>query len=390
MLPIFFEFHSPTRVVYGPGLVADLSAELSDLGAQRYLLVSDRGLEKLGLPADVAAALEAAGVEIAGTFLDVPENSELSAVRGCADAAAACGAEGLVALGGGSVMDTAKCADILLSEGGDLVEDYSGAGTLTRPLRPLVCIPTTTGTGSEVTRAAVILDDQNHTKLSFSDRFLLPDLAVLDPELTLTLPPALTAATAMDALTHAVESFLSPEWSPWSESLAVSAANLIFDNVEQAVVDGSDLEARGALLTASCMAGMAFSHAMVGCVHGMAHAVGGLFHVPHGCANAILLPHGLEYNAEVSRERMASLGRRLGLTTDPDDAAAVVALVAGVRGLTGRLHDRGVLAVRLSEVGVPEDRLEEAAEATVKDGTSFYNPREVTAEEILPHLRAAY
>lgn len=390
MFPTFFEFHSPTRVLYGPGLVEDLSAEFSAIDARRFLLVSDRGLQGLGLPERVAAQLQGAGIEIADTFLDVPENSEVAAVRACAEAALACGAEGLIALGGGSVIDTAKCADILLTEGGDLVNDHSGVGTLSCPLKPLVAIPTTAGTGSEVTRAAVILDADYDVKLSFSDTFLLPTLAVLDPELTLSLPPALTASTAMDALTHAVESFLSPEWSPWSESLALGAGRLVFDNVERAVSDGSDLEARGALLVASSMAGMAFSHAMVGCVHGMAHAVGGLFRVPHGAANAILLAHGLEYNQDTCRYRLAALGRWLGVTDDQEDAGAAAALIDAVRGLTRRLNALGALPLRLRDVGVPEEGLEGAAKATVMDGTSFYNPREVVAEEILVHLRNAY
>ncbi len=391
MLPLFFEFHSPTKVVYGPGLVSDLHAELSQVGARRYLLVSDRGLEKLGLPARVAASLEDAGVQVVGSFLDVPENSELGAVRACADEAAAVGAEGLVALGGGSVIDTAKCANILLSEGGDLVDDYSGAGTLTRPLRPLVAIPTTAGTGSEVTQAAVILDEAGSVKLSFSDKFLLPTLAVLDPELTVSLPPRLTASTAMDALTHAVESYVSPQWSPMSEALAAGAVRLIFDHLEAAVADGSDLEARGALLTAAAMAGIAFSHAMVGCVHGMAHAVGGLCHVPHGEANAILLPHGLEYNRDVVEERLAGLAPFVnGLTSEEDRLDPADRVIAAIRNLAGRLNKAGVLATRLRDVGVPEERLEAVAAATVMDGTSFYNPREVVADEILRHLRNAY
>lgn len=391
MLPLFFEFHNPTKVVFGSGLVADLQAELSQIGARRYFLVSDRGLEALGLPARVAASLEDAGVEVVGTYLDVPENSEVGSVRACADTARAAGADGLVALGGGSVIDTAKCADILLSEGGDLVDDHSGAGTLRRPLKPLVAIPTTAGTGSEVTRAAVILDEANSVKLSFSDTFLLPSLAVLDPELTLSLPPGLTATTAMDALTHAVESYVSPQWSPVSEALAAGAVRLIFANLEAAVADGSDLETRGALLVAAAMAGIAFSHAMVGCVHGMAHAVGGLFHVPHGAANAILLPHGLAYNRREIEERLGGLAPFVsGLTRDEEALAPAERVVAALGNLTARLGAAGALATRLRDVGVPEDGLGAIAEATVMDGTSFYNPREVVAEEILPHLRDAY
>ena len=241
-----------------------------------------------------------------------------------------------------------------------------------------------------MTHAAVILDVENEVKLLFGDTFLMPRLAVLDPELTLTLPPGLTASTAMDALTHAIESFLSPQWSPFSESLALGATRLVFDHVERAVGDGTDLEARGALLSASCLAGMAFSNAMVGCVHGMAHSVGGLFHVPHGVANAILLPYGLEYNLEESADRLAALSRRLNITHDPDDLTAAAEMVQAVRDLTRRLNVLGALPLRLRDVGVPEEGLEATAQATVMDGTSFYNPREVVAEEILESLRAAY
>lgn len=391
MLPQFYEFHNPTKVVYGPGLVDDLQAELSQIDARSYLLVSDRGLDALGMPSRVAGCLEDAGVVIVGSFLDVPENSELGAVRACAEAASAAGAEGLVALGGGSVIDTAKCADILLSEGGDLVDDYSGAGTLSRPLRPLIAIPTTAGTGSEVTQAAVILDEANSVKLSFSDAFLLPTLAVLDPALTLSLPPGLTACTAMDALTHAVESYVSPQWSPLSEALAAAAVRLIFDNLETAVADGSDIEARGALMTASAMAGIAFSHAMVGCVHGMAHAIGGLFHVAHGAANAALLPHGLAYNRGVIDDRLGGLAPYVsGLAPEEERLPPADRVLKAIIALTDRLGAAGALATRLRDLGVPEDGLAAAAEAAVCDGTSFFNPREVVAEEILPHLRDAY
>ncbi|MHB1344353.1 MAG: dehydroquinate synthase/iron-containing alcohol dehydrogenase family protein [Thermoleophilia bacterium] len=200
----------------------------------------------------------------------------------------------------------------------------------------------------------------------------------------MSLPPGLTAGTAMDALTHAVESYVSPQWSPVSESLAAVAVRLIFANLESAVADGSDLEARGALLIAATMAGMAFSHAMVGCVHGMAHAVGGLYHVPHGAANAILPPHGLAYNRREIEERLGGLAPFVsGLTPGEDALSPADRVVAAIAGLTGRLNAAGVLATRLRDVGVPEAGLEAAAEAAVRDGTSFYNPREVVAEEIL-------
>jgi alcohol dehydrogenase class IV len=391
MLPDFFEFRMPTRVVYGPGLAGDLQAELAQVPATRYLAVSDATVAGLGLLDRVVDGMAAAGCEVVGRFLDVPPNSEVSTVKACAALAAACGAEAFVAVGGGSVIDTAKMADVLLTLGGDLVDDYSGSGTIDGPLRPLVVVPTTAGTGSEVTTVAVIYDADSHTKLAFSAPALMPDLAVLDPELTLSLPPGLTASTAMDALTHAVEAWVSPQASPVTDALAAKAVDLILQYVERAVREGDDLDARGGLLVASSLAGIAFSHAMVGCVHGMAHAAGGLCGVPHGVANAILLPYGLEYNLPETHAKLAALAPILAPgSAGPETLDVAQAVIGAVRALTGRLHDLGALPLRLRDVGVPIDRLPAIAAATVMDGTSFYNPREVVAEDILASLQCAY
>lgn len=391
MLPDFFEFRMPTRVVYGPGLVSDLQAELAQVSATRYLAVSDPTVARLGLLDRVVDGMAAAGYEVADRFLDVPANSEVGTVAACAALAAACGAEGFVAVGGGSVIDTAKMADVLLTFGGDLVNDYSGSGTIAGPLHPLVAIPTTAGTGSEVTGVAVIYDADSHTKLAFSAPALMPGLAVLDPEFTLSLPPGLTASTAMDALTHAMEAWVSPQASPFTDAIAAKAVELIRRFVERAVRHGDDLEARGSLQVASTLAGMAFSHAMVGCVHGMAHAAGGLYGVPHGVANAVLLPYGLEYNLPETHAKLAALAPFLGVqSAGPETVAAAHATIAAVRALTGRLHDLGALPLRLRDLGVPADGLPHIAAATVLDGTSFYNPREVVAEDILSELERAY
>lgn len=391
MLPDFFEFRMPTRVVYGPGLVGDLQAELVQVPAMRFLAVSDPTVARLGLLDRVVEGLLGAGCEVVDRFLDVPPNSEVGTVAACAALAAACGAEAFVAVGGGSVIDTAKMADVLLTLGGDLVDDYSGSGTIDGPLRPLVAIPTTAGTGSEVTGVAVIYDADSRTKLAFSAPSLMPHLAVLDPELTSSLPPGLTASTAMDALTHAVEAWVSPQASPVTDALAAKAVELILRYVERAVQEGDDLEARGELLVASTLAGIAFSHAMVGCVHGMAHAAGGLYGVPHGVANAILLPYGLEYNLPETHMKLAALAPVMATeSAGPETLAAAQTVIAAVRALTGRLHDLGALPLRLRDVGVPANGLPDIAAATVMDGTSFYNPREVVAEDILAELERAY
>ncbi|MBW2593821.1 MAG: iron-containing alcohol dehydrogenase [Deltaproteobacteria bacterium] len=391
MLPEFYQFYHPTKMIFGEGLSCDFAHELEELNVKKYFLISDHVLHDLGLPGNVKKGLQQEGFTITGQFLDVPQDASLSAVEEVSRQASESGAQGLIAIGGGSVIDTAKAANFTFSEGGDLVEDYSGAGTLTRPLKPLVVIPTTAGTGSECTNVAVVYDVENKAKLAFSDRFLLPDIAVLDPLMTRSLPPGLTASTGMDALTHAVESYIGIDSSPHSEALAAAAVKLIFNNIVRATENGDDTEARGAMLIAANLAGTAFSHSMVGCVHSMAHVTGAAFRVPHGIANAILLPHGLEYNFKECREKIADLAPFMGVDVSGlsvEDAAKKT--IEAVRDLNKKLNRAGNIPLRLRDTGVTEDSLAALAEAAVEDGTSIYNPREVVAGEILVHLKNAY
>jgi len=391
MLPEFFEFFNPTKVIYQAGVTSDLKPELELIGITRYFVISDQPIHDLGLVKRVTDGLESAGIEITGMYLDVTQDAVLNNVKKCADAISASGAEGIVAIGGGSVIDTAKAANILFSEGGDLVEDYSGANMLTRPLKPLVVFPTTAGTGSEVTKVAVIYDSENKEKLAFPDKYLLPNLAVLDPELTLSLPPKMTAATGMDALTHAVEAYVGIEASPISDAFAIGAIELVMKHLVAATENGNDVEARGGMLIAATMAGISFSHSMCGCVHGMAHTCGAHFRVPHGVANGILLPCGMEYNFEEIKEKLARLAPVMGEDISGlDEEAAARKAIAAVRNLIDNLNRLGALPNRLRDAGVPEDGLETIAEGALNDGTSFYNPRPVEAEELLPYIRNYY
>ena len=390
MLPEFFGFHNPTKVLYQVGIARDFKHELDIINADNYFIVSDKVISDIGLTKKVTDGLN--GIKLSGEFLDVPQDAELEAVKELAARAKKAKAEGIIAIGGGSVIDCAKAANILLTLGGDLIEDYSGAHTLPdQPLKPLIVIPTTSGTGSEVTMVAVVYDKANSVKSPFTDKHLLPNLALLDPEMNLSMPPKITASTGMDALTHAVEACMSLEWSPISEAIASGAIRLIFENIEKATANGDDINARGAMAIASCMAGIAFTHSMVGCVHGMAHTVGGLFHVPHGVANGILLPHGMEYNFNEVIDKLARLGPFMGANVAGlSEEKAARKAIESVRALTGKLNALGALPLRLRDVGVPEASLPDVAEGTTMDGSSFYNPREVEAEEILKHLKNAY
>jgi alcohol dehydrogenase class IV len=391
MLPEFYQFHHPTKMIYGEGLASDFSHELEALNVKKFFMVSDHVINGLGLLDNIKEGMEEGGFTVTGIYLDVPQDASITAVEEISKLATETGAEGLIAIGGGSVIDATKAANFTFSHGGDLIEDYSGAGTLTEPLKPLVVIPTTAGTGSECTLVAIIYDVENKVKLAFSDGYLLPRIAVLDPVMTQSLPPKLTASTGMDALTHAVESYVGVDSSPHSEALAVFAIEMIFNNIVKVIENGDDLETRGAMLIASNIAGSSFSHSMVGCVHSMAHATGGIARVPHGVANGILLAHGMEYNFEECKEKYAKLAYFMGedvLGLSIDNAARKA--IQAVRNLHGKMHALGAMPLNLREAGVPEESLKAIAEAAEEDGTTVYNLREVLAENILVHLKNAY
>jgi alcohol dehydrogenase class IV len=384
-LPDFFQFSVPTHIIFGDGISNDFSAELARLNVSRIALVGDRTLAQSGMLTAIRKGIESAGVAVAGEFLDIPPISNVKVVRALAFEAKQWGADGFVAVGGGTILDTTKAANILLTHGGDLVGDYSGAQTLPGVLRPLVAIPTTAGTGSEVTQAAVIYDDAQKMKLSFVDLHLRPALAVLDPLLTVGLPPRLTAATGMDTLTHAIEAWTSIQSNPFSNALALHAIRLVMRCLLPAVIDGSDLAARKGMMTAATMAGVAFDHAMVGVVHAMSHAVEAVAHVHHGTANSILLPWGMEYNREVCADKYAELGPRMGVA----NVRSVDAVINQVKALQYELRRKSGLPMTLSEAGVTEAQLPQIAALAVQDGTCVYNPRDVDEEELLRLLRQA-
>ena len=389
-IPEFFQFSAPTKVLYQSGIAADFGNELEDLVIKRPFVITDAVLNDLGILDPIRDSLKSISVEAAAIFDDVPENSEVKVVERAAGIAREAGADSIIAVGGGSVIDTAKGVNILLCEGGNLV-DYSGAQLLTRSLKPLVVVPTTAGTGSEVTSVAVILNEDERLKMVFPDKYLTPDMAVLDPEMTRSMPPRLTAATGLDALTHAVEAVVDIDHSPFSDAFAMSAIDLINRNLLDAVKNGDDLDARGAMLVAACLAGIAFNHSMCGCVHAMSHTVGGLFHVAHGVANGILLPFGMEYNLPVAQDRIALLGRALvddwkGMGEDELAKAAI----GRIFDLQEELKQTCDLPIRLSGVGLTESDLPAVAEGALSDGTSIYNPRELEEEEILKVLKKAF
>jgi alcohol dehydrogenase class IV len=382
----FFEFQLRSRVLYKTGLASEMGHELAYLGQRRALIVADEGVARAGLLDQVRAGL-AGQVEVAGVFSAIPSNSSLAAVEHGAAYAKQCGADLIVAVGGGSPIDTAKAMRILLTEGGRL-HDYQGSNVLTRPLIPMVAVPTTAGTGSEVSSWATIRDEQARLQLSFSSVYLAPDLAILDPEMTRTLPPDLTGATGMDALGHAIESFVGTNANPISDSLALQAIDMISNNLRDATYSG-ELEARGHMLLAACIAGIAFSSGggSLGIVHAITHAVGGAFEVHHGTANSIVLPYGMQFNSVAVPNRFARIARAMGVNSGGRPEEDVIA--DGIDAVRLLAADCG-LPTRLREVGVPEDALPALAEAALSDAAALTNPRPATYEDLLEVLHAAW
>jgi alcohol dehydrogenase class IV len=381
----FYQYASPTRVIAGRELLESTGFEFLKEGAHRVFLVTDQVIRGTGLVDRVEAGVTGGGLELAGIFDDVPQDSSTAVCDRCAEAAREAGADSFLALGGGSVMDTAKVADAVFTHGGTareqegfilLPRDDDGMG---RPLdlAPLACIPTTAGTGSEVSMAAVIKEPEERIKLEIADFPLFPRLAILDPETTRTLPAAVAAATGMDAMTHAVEGYVSQDWSPHQDARSLHALRLIRDNFERAVEGGGrEEEARGNMLIA---ANLAITVAL-GSVHAMSHPAGAQFGVPHGVANAIHLPHVIRFNARGGDSiagRYREIGELFGLETGGSGVDAADALAAHVTELVGRLG----LPTRLSQAGVPESGIPALVEGAMGDGTTLLNPREAGEDE---------
>jgi alcohol dehydrogenase len=382
----FFEWKLRPRVIYGPGLVDDIGREIGGLGAARALIVADGGVAQAGLLDRARAGIERA-VTVAGVFADIPANSSVAIAERGAAFAREVGADLIIAVGGGSPIDTAKAIRLLLPAGGDL-RDYQDAGKLTHPLMPMIAIPTTAGSGSEVTSWAMIRDVEARLTLTFAGSVLAPDLAILDPEMTRPLPPRLTAGTGMDALVHAIETFTGAKSNPISDSLALQAIDMISNNLRDATYDGDDLDARGQMLVAACAAGIAFGNGGgLGIVHALAYAVSGLFEIHHGTANSIILPYGMQFNSVAVPNRFSRIARAMGVNSGGRPEEDVIADgIDAVRLLAADCD----LPARLRDIGIPEDALPAIATAALGDAAILTNPRPASLEDVLEVVRSAW
>jgi alcohol dehydrogenase len=379
----------PARGIFGAGSSKQIGAEIRRLGASRVLLVTDEFMLSSGPAEVVKEAIEAAGIDCA-LFADVqPDPTDLNVIAGLESVRAA-GAEAVVAFGGGSVLDAAKMIAVLVTNQ-EPIRTYRGYHQIPTAGLPLIAIPTTAGTGSEATRVAVITDTEHDEKLMILDGNLVPDVAIVDYELSATMPPSLTAFVGIDTLTHGVEAYVSSLAGPLTDALAITCVRLVGENLERAWNDGGDLEARAGMAIAAYAGGAAFANASVGLVHGMSRPIGAIFHVPHGLSNAVLLPTVTRFSLSGRHQRYAELSRVVGFATpDDDDAAATQRLIDGLVGLNERLQVPRLGALEQLEVERFGASVAKMASDALASGSPDRNPVVPSEEEIVALYKEAW
>ena len=376
-----FEFRVPQTIHVGIGCHDRVAPEAARIGGGKVLVVTDANVRATAMAGKVIEQLSGAGI-LRGVFSDIPGEPTTTEVENGLAALTAAKADTVVAIGGGSVIDTAKAVAVMATNEGSIV-GYKGANKVKKSKLPLVAVNTTAGTGSEVTRFAIITDSASNVKMLIADPHLIPDVAIDDPLFTVTCSPFVTASTGLDALTHAIESYISVRATALSSNLALSAIKKVGLGIRAAFKNGDDLIARTMMHVASLEAGMSFSNASVALVHGMARPIGAYFHKAHGISNAVLLPHVMEWSISGAPGLFADIARALGVnTTGLNEAQAAVRAVVEVRALCGDLQIPGLVGL-----GVDPDKLMALAPTMAKDaldsGSPANNPRVPTVEEIV-------
>ncbi|HII4441225.1 L-threonine dehydrogenase [Clostridium perfringens] len=379
-----YKFFMPAISLMGADCLKDAGDQVGELGFKKALIVTDKVLGQIGIVKKVTDVLDNKNIEYAiydetkpnPTVKNVNDGLALLKEKEC---------DFVISLGGGSAHDCAKGIALLATNGGE-IKDYEGVDKSKKPQLPMVGINTTAGTGSEMTLFAIITDEERHIKMALVDKHLTPIIAVNDPMLMLAMPKSLTAATGMDALTHAVEAYVSTAATPITDACAEKAIELISNYLVNAVENGQDVEARDMMAYAEYLAGMAFNNASLGYVHAMAHQLGGFYNLPHGVCNAILLPHVQEYNKATSASRLAKIAKIMGGNieglSDEQGADLCIDMIKSLSQTVGIPEGLGVL-------GVKESDFETLATNALNDACSLTNPRKGNLEEVIAIFKKA-
>jgi len=380
-----FKFFMPQQSLMGPGAISEAGLEIKSLGFEKALIVTDEVLCNIGLVKNLTKVLEENGVKYAiynktkpnPTVTNVNEGLEMLKAEGC---------DFVISFGGGSPHDCAKGIALVAANGGK-IEDYEGINKSSKPQLPLIAINTTAGTASEMTIFCIITNEETRIKMAIVDKHVNPMIAVNDPELMTAMPKGLTAATGMDALTHAVEAYVSTAATPITDACALQAVKLISNHLRTAVENGASLEARDKMAYAEFLAGMAFNNASLGYVHAMAHQLGGFYDLPHGVCNAVLLPHVQEYNAKIVPDRLKDIAGAMGVdVAGMDDTQGAKAAIEAIKKLSKEVG----IPAGLKDLNVKKEDFDVLVTNSLKDACGFTNPQQATHEEIVSIFNAAY
>ncbi len=378
-----FSFKIPQNIEFGIGSLRKLPEILKANSSEHVFVISDRGLESIGVVKKVTDIIEAAGIKFSA-YLDVLPNPTIDIVNECTAKYKESGATSIISLGGGSPIDVAKAVGVLAVYGGKIT-DYEGNHKVPGPIVPTIAIPTTAGTGSEVTASAVITDEERNYKFTVFSYENLPKYAILDPELIMTAPASIAAACGLDALIHAIEAYLSRNASPFSDLMAEKAMELIGANLRRFVANRQDIDAASAMMAGSNFAGISFAWARLGNIHAMSHPVSAFFHVPHGVANSILLPTVMEYNALADNGRYEKIYNYIKEDTFKIEGFTPSILVDEIKKLNEDLK----IPASLSEVGVTEESIEAMANDAMKSANILANPRQTNVKDLIELYKKA-
>jgi alcohol dehydrogenase len=379
-----YGFYIPTVSLMGVGCSKEAGEQAKALGATKLLIVTDAGLAKMGVADTIKGYIEAAGLK-AVIFSGAEPNPTDTNVQDGVKAYQENKCDGIVTLGGGSSHDCGKGVGLVIGNGGN-IRDFEGVNKSTKPMPPFLAINTTAGTASEMTRFCIITNTETHVKMAIVDWRCTPNIAINDPVLMVGKPPALTAATGMDALTHAVEAYVSTIATPITDACAIKAIELVAQYLSPAVANGENLEARDKMAYAEYLAGMAFNNASLGYVHSMAHQLGGFYNLPHGVCNAILLPAVSQYNLIACPQRFADIAVAMGENINGLSVAeAAEKAISAIRRLSASIG----IPTGLKALNVKEEDLKVMAENAKKDACQYTNPRKATLEQVIEIFKAA-
>ncbi|MDN3695949.1 L-threonine dehydrogenase [Vibrio cortegadensis] len=377
-------FFIPAINLMGAGCLTDAADSIKSQGFKKGLIVTDKVLNQIGVVKQVQDLLNER--EVATVVFDGTQpNPTTGNVKAGLELLSANECDFVISLGGGSPHDCAKGVALVAANGGE-IGDYEGVDQSAKPMLPLIAINTTAGTASEMTRFCIITDEARHIKMAIVDKHTTPLISVNDPMLMLAKPASLTAATGMDALTHAIEAYVSIAATPITDAVAIKAIELIQAHLRTAVANGDDLEARDQMAYAQFMAGMAFNNASLGYVHAMAHQLGGFYDLPHGVCNAVLLPHVQRYNAQVCPERLRDVAKAMGV--DVEGMSAEDGANAALEAINVLSKDVGIPA-GLKDLGAKLEDISVLADNALKDACGFTNPKQATHKEISAIFEAA-